>query len=68
MATLSGRSQWTAGEVQTLAGRPSRFPTLSMDQESKFSVEGSVGEAINIRITQDTQSVTSFSSVQDQLD
>ncbi|MEE2657731.1 MAG: cell surface protein SprA [Candidatus Latescibacterota bacterium] len=59
MAKLSGRSQWTAGEVQTLAGRPSRFPTLSMDQESKFSVEGSVGEAINIRITQDTESLGS---------
>ncbi len=58
-ASLGGKSQWTAGEVQTLAGRPSKFPTLSMDQESKFSVEGSVGEAINIRITQDTESLGS---------
>ncbi len=57
-ASLGGRSQWTAGEVQTLAGRPSKFPTLSMDQESKFSVEGSVGEAINIRINQDTESLS----------
>ena len=54
-ATISGKSQWTEGEVQTLAGRPSAFPTLSMDQESTFSVEGAIGEAINIRITQDTE-------------
>ena len=54
-ATLAGKSQWTKGEVRTLAGGPSKFPSLSMEQESKFSVEGSVGEAINIRIDQDTQ-------------
>ena len=58
-ASIGGKSQWTAGEVQTLAGRPSKFPTLSMDQTSQFSVEGSVGEAINIRITQDTESLGS---------
>ena len=59
--TIGGRSQWTSGEVQTVAGRPSKFPSLSLEQEQKFTVEGKVGELINIRITQDTQSVTSFS-------
>ena len=54
-ATLAGKSQWTAGEVRTLASRPSKFPALAMEQESKFTVEGSVGEAINVRIDQDTQ-------------
>ena len=54
-ATLAGKSQWTAGEVRTRAGGPSKFPSLSMEQESKFSVEGSVGEAINVRIDQDSQ-------------
>ncbi|MFH1570340.1 MAG: cell surface protein SprA, partial [Gemmatimonadota bacterium] len=68
-ATISGKSQWTSGEVQTLAGRPSAFPTLSMDQESKFSVEGAIGDAINIRITQDTESLGQAfgSSLRDQL-
>ena len=56
-ASIGGKSQWTAGEVRTLAGRPSKFPTLSMDQQSRFTVEGSVGEAINIRINQDTESL-----------
>ncbi len=60
-ATIGGKSQWTAGEVRTLAGGPSKFPALTMDQESQFTVEGKVGEAINIRITQDTQQLgTSF--------
>ena len=60
-ATIGGKSQWTAGEVRTLAGGPSKFPALTMDQESQFTVEGKVGEAINIRITQDTQELgTSF--------
>ena len=54
-ATIAGKSQWTSGEVRTLAGRPSKFPALAMEQESKFTVEGSVGEAINVRIDQDSQ-------------
>jgi len=67
--TISGKSEWTEGEVQTAAGRPSKFPSLSMDQESKFTVEGRVGELINIRINQDTESFGSaFSSgLSDQL-
>ncbi len=60
---VSGRSEWTDGEVQTSIGRPSKFPSLSIDQESKFSVEGKVGELINVRIDQDTESIGSaFSS------
>ncbi len=60
---VSGRSEWTDGEVQTSIGRPSKFPSLSIDQESKFSVEGKVGELINVRIDQDTESLGSaFSS------
>lgn len=61
--TVAGKSEWTDGEVQTLSGRASKFPALSMDQESKFSVEGKVGELINVRITQDTENLGSaFSS------
>jgi len=55
--TIAGKSEWTAGEIRTLAGRPSRFPALSMDQESKFTVQGKVGELIDLRITQDTKSL-----------
>ena len=61
--TVGGKSEWTVGEVQTSLGRSSKFPSLSIDQESKFSVEGKVGELINVRIDQDTENVGSaFSS------
>ncbi len=66
--TIGGRSQWTEGEVQTVAGRPSKFPSLSLDQDQKFTVEGKVGELINIRINQDTQSVgSSFDELANQI-
>ena len=56
---ISGKSEWTDGEVQTSIGRPSKFPALAIDQESKFTVEGKVGELINVRINQDTESLGS---------
>ena len=67
--TIGGKSQWTEGEVQTAAGRTSKFPSLSLDQDQRFTVEGKVGEFINIRIDQDTQSIgSSFgSSMSDKL-
>ncbi len=68
-ASIGGKSSWTADDVQTLAGGSSKFPALSMDQESDFSVEGKVGEAINIRINQDTKGLASSfgQNLQDQL-
>ena len=68
-ASIGGKSSWTANEVRTLAGGSSKFPALSMDQESDFSVEGKVGEAINIRINQDTRGLSSSfgQNLQDQL-
>lgn len=54
---ISGKSEWTDGQVQTSYGRPSKFPSLAIDQESKFTVEGKVGELINVRINQDTESL-----------
>ncbi len=69
-ASIGGKSSWTDNEVRTLAGGSSKFPALSMDQESDFSVEGKVGEAINIRINQDTRGLSSSfgQNLQDQLD
>ncbi len=60
---ISGKSEWTDGEVQTSYGRSSKFPSLGIEQESDFTVEGKVGELINIRIDQNTQDFGSaFSS------
>ena len=66
---VSGKSEWTDGEVQTSFGRSSKFPSLGIEQESDFTVEGKVGELINIRIDQNTESFGSAlsSSLGDQL-
>ena len=56
---VSGKSEWTANEVQTAAGRSSKFPALGVDQEQRFTVEGKVGELINVRIDQDTENLGS---------
>ncbi len=56
---ISGKSQWTSNEVQTTSGRPSKFPALGVDQEQRFTVEGKVGELINVRIDQDTENLDS---------
>ncbi|MDE2808530.1 MAG: hypothetical protein OXN90_08940, partial [Gemmatimonadota bacterium] len=40
---VSGKSEWTDGEVQTSFGRSSKFPSLGIEQESDFTVEGKVG-------------------------
>ena len=66
---VSGKSEWTDGEVQTSFGRSSKFPSLGIEQESDFTVEGKVGELISIRIDQDTQNLGSAfsSSLGDQL-
>ena len=66
---VSGKSEWTDGEVQTSFGRSSKFPSLGIEQESDFTVEGKVGELISVRIDQNTESVGSAlsSSLGDQL-
>ena len=66
---ISGKSEWTDGEVQTSFGRSSKFPALGIEQESDFTVEGKVGELISIRINQDTQNFGSAlsSNLSDQL-
>lgn len=66
---ISGKSEWTDGEVQTSFGRSSKFPALGIEQESDFTVEGKVGELISVRIDQNTQDFGSAlsSSLGDQL-
>lgn len=64
--TVGGASQWTSGEVQTAAGRPSKFSSLELKQQSMLLVEGSLGKAIHIRIDQDTRDAgTGLSGLRD---
>ncbi len=51
--TLSGRSQWTDGQSNLL--RQSKFPSLSMDQISRFDITGTIGTKITVKVSQDSQ-------------
>ncbi len=53
--TISGRSQWTEGEVQTAYNRQSKFPSLTMKQDSRFSITGTVGSKVSVTIDQDSK-------------
>ncbi len=52
--TLSGRSQWTDGAAAGLV-QPSRFPSLNMEQISRFEIAGTIGTKISVKVSQDNQ-------------
>ncbi len=52
--SFAGRSEWTEGLQQTATSKPSKFPTLNMEQKSRFTIEGTVGSKINVSVDQDS--------------
>ena len=52
--TFAGRSQWTDA-AQTETYRQSKFPSLSMDQVSRFDITGTIGSKITVKVSQDDQ-------------
>jgi len=52
--TFSGRSQWTEGTSADFQ-QPSRFPTLNMEQVSRFDITGTIGSKIRVSVSQDSQ-------------
>jgi len=55
--TMSGRTQYRTGKTVT-GIRQSKFPTLSMQQELSFQIEGTIGNKIYVSIDQDTRRQT----------
>ncbi len=53
--TFSGRSEWTEGQIETSYSRNSSFPSLTMKQEPRFNLRGTIGERLSLRIKQDSQ-------------
>jgi len=51
--TFSGRSQWTDGESDLI--NQSKFPSLNMEQQSKFEITGTIGSKISVKVYQDDQ-------------
>ena len=56
--SFSGRSEWTEGDVLTATHRPSKFPSLVMEQRSQFKIEGTIGEKIHVYVDQDSERMT----------
>lgn len=56
--SFSGRSEWTEGEVQTATSRPSKFPALNMEQRSRFTIEGTVGQKVHVLVDQDSERIS----------
>lgn len=54
---FSGRSQWS-DVTNTAVQRQSKFPSLTMDQVSRFTVEGTVGSKVFVKVDQDSRRQT----------
>jgi len=52
--TFSGRSQWT-DVAKSDALRQSKFPSLQMEQVSRFDITGTIGTKITVKVSQDSQ-------------
>jgi len=53
--SFSGRSTWEEGVVNTATSRQSKFPSLNMEQESKFTITGTIGSKISVKVDQDSR-------------
>jgi len=54
--TLSGHSEWYEGEVMGYG--QSKFPSLQMEQESRFTITGTIGSKISVTVDQDSKRET----------
>ncbi|MGB8657656.1 MAG: cell surface protein SprA [Candidatus Zixiibacteriota bacterium] len=56
--SFSGRSQWQEGLVNTATSRQSKFPSLNMEQQSSFTITGTIGSKISVSVDQDSRRTT----------
>ena len=52
---FSGKSEFDEGVIATSTTKNSKFPSLSMKQEPRFTIRGNVGDRVTIDIRQDSQ-------------
>jgi len=52
--TFSGRSQWDDAAGSGVR-RQNKFPSLNMEQLSRFTIQGTIGTKITVSVTQDNQ-------------
>lgn len=52
--SFTGRSSWS-DKPQTAFFRQSKFPTLQMEQDYRFDIEGTIGSKISVKVSQDSR-------------
>lgn len=52
--TFSGRSQWDDAAKSGIRNQ-SKFPSLNMEQVSRFTIQGTIGSKISVSVSQDNQ-------------
>ncbi|UCD95050.1 MAG: cell surface protein SprA [Candidatus Zixiibacteriota bacterium] len=52
--SFSGRSQWD-DRASTATYRQNKFPTLNMEQISRFEINGTIGTKVTVSVTQDSK-------------
>ncbi|MFO7768300.1 MAG: cell surface protein SprA [bacterium] len=55
---FAGRSEWTEGAVSTATAYQTKFPSLNMEQQSRFAITGNVGDKIEVQVEQDSNALT----------
>ncbi len=60
--SFSGKSEWEDGLVNTGTFKQSKFPTLQMQQKSRFKVTGTIGSKISVEVDQDSQRQTDLAN------
>jgi hypothetical protein len=53
--SFAGRSQWQDGFTNTATSRQSKFPSLEMEQDSRFTITGTIGSNIIVKVDQDSK-------------
>lgn len=56
--SFSGKSDWQEGVQRTATYKPSKWPSLNMEQTYNFKIDGSIGSKIFVDVTQDSRSKT----------
>lgn len=60
--SFSGRSEWDDGVVNTGTFKQSKFPTLQMEQKSRFKITGTIGSKITVEVDQDSERYTDLAN------
>ncbi len=59
---FSGKSEWEDGLVNTGTFRQSKFPSLHMEQTSRFKIKGDIGSKISVEVDQDSNRDTDLAN------